>query len=162
MRRRAGDWRTLARMSTIFEALRADHAIQRALADQLLETTGASAERRDGFARLVTELKAHAASEERHFYVPLMQDDLTQEKARHSVAEHHDLDELIEQLEGYDLGASQWLVTYRQLHHKVHHHLDEEEQEVFQLAGKSLSQSAKSSLAVDYEREMHRQRAEFA
>ncbi len=148
-------------MSTIFEALRADHDIQRAMADLVLETTGASDERREGFAKLVTELKAHATSEERHFYVPLMQDDLTQEKARHSVAEHHELDELIEQLESYDLGASQWLVTYRELHHTVHHHLDEEEQEVFQLAGKALSTSAKTSLADDYEREMQRQRAEF-
>ena len=108
------------------------------------------------------ELKAHAASEERHFYVPLMQDDLTQDKARHSVAEHHELDELVEKLTDYALGASQWLVTYRELHHMVHHHLDEEEQEVFQLAGKALSTSAKTSLAVEYEREMHRQRAEFA
>ena len=149
-------------MSTIFEALRADHDIQRAMADELLETTGASDERRDGFAQLVIELKAHAASEERHFYVPLMQDDLTQDKARHSVAEHHELDELVEKLTDYDLGASQWLVTYRELHHMVHHHLDEEEQEVFQLAGKALSTSAKTSLAVEYEREMHRQRAEFA
>ena len=149
-------------MSTIFEALRADHDIQRAMADELLETTGASDERRDGFAQLVIELKAHAASEERHFYVPLMQDDLTQDKARHSVAEHHELDELVEKLTDYDLGASQWLVTYRELHHMVHHHLDEEEQEVFQLAGKALSTSAKTSLAVEYEREMHRQRAEVA
>jgi hemerythrin-like domain-containing protein len=148
--------------TTIFEALRADHDIQRAMADELLATTGASDERRDGFTQLVTELKAHATSEERHFYVPLMQDDLTQEKARHSVAEHHEMDELIEKLEGYDLGASQWLVTYRELHHMVHHHLDEEEQEIFQVAGKALSASAKTSLAVDYEREMHRQRAEFA
>ena len=149
-------------MSTIFEALRADHDIQRAMADELLETTGASDERRDGFAQLVTELKAHATSEERHFYVPLMQDDLTQEKARHSVAEHHETRRADREAEGYDLGASQWLVTYRELHHMVHHHLDEEEQEVFQLAGKALSTSAKTSLAVDYEREMHRQRAEFA
>lgn len=149
-------------MTTIFEALRADHDLQRKLADELLETTGASDQRRDGFATLVTELKAHATSEERHFYVPLMQEDATQEKARHSVAEHHEMDELIEQLEGYDLGASQWLVTYRELHHTIHHHLDEEEQEVFQMAGKALTESAKTELAGAYETEMSRQRREFA
>lgn len=146
-------------MTTIFEALRADHAIQRDLADRLVETTGASDERRTLFDRLRTELHAHAAAEERHFYIPLMQDDLTQEKARHSIAEHHDLDELVEQLEVYEMGASQWLVTAKALHHKVHHHLDEEEQEVFQLAGKALADDAKSSLAADYEVEMGAQRA---
>lgn len=149
-------------MTTIFEALRADHERQRALADALLDTAGASDERRDLFAELVTELKAHAASEERHFYVPLMQDDLTQEKARHSIAEHHEMDELIGQLEGYELGASQWLVTFRELHHTVHHHLDEEEREVFQLAGKALPDPAKTALAGEYDAEMVRQRREFA
>jgi len=145
-------------MTTIFEALRADHDRQRALADELVATTGASDERSDVFARLRVELHAHAAAEERCFYVPLLQDELSQEKARHSIAEHHDIDELLEQLYGYQLGASQWLVTARELHHKVHHHLDEEEHEVFQLAGKVLSEATKSSLADDYEAEMRTRR----
>ena len=145
-------------MTTIFEALRADHEVQRDLADRLIGTTGASDERRDLFARLRTELAAHAAAEERCFYVPLMQDDLSQDKARHSVSEHHEMDELVEQLDGYELGASQWLITAKELHHKVHHHLDEEEQEVFQIAGKVLAESAKTSLADDYEQEMEAQR----
>lgn len=149
-------------MTTIFEALRSDHEIQRQLADSLVETTGDSPERDELFARLRTELKAHATSEERHFYIPLMRDDLTQEKARHSVAEHHEIDELIEKLDEYERTASQWLVTARELRHKVHHHLDEEEQEVFQLAGKSLAESAKTDLASDYEAEMLAQRDEFA
>ena len=145
-------------MTTIFEALRADHEIQRDLADRLIDTNGASDDRRELFARLRTELAAHAAAEERAFYVPLIQDDRSQEKARHSVAEHHEMDELVERLEGYELGASQWLITAKELHHKVHHHLDEEEREVFQLAGKVLAESAKTALAADYEAEMDEQR----
>ena len=145
-------------MTTIFEALRADHEIQRDLADRLIETNGASDDRRELFARLRTELAAHASAEERAFYVPLIQDDRTQEKARHSVSEHHEMDELVERLEGYELGASQWLITAKELHHKVHHHLDEEEREVFQLAGKVLAESAKTALAADYEAEMDEQR----
>lgn len=150
----------LAAMTTIFEALRADHEVQRDLSDRLIDTTGDSDERAELFARLRTELQAHAVAEERYFYVPLMQDDLTQEKSRHSIAEHHEMDELVEQLEGYERGAAQWLVTATELHHKVHHHLDEEEQEVFQLAGKALSETAKTELAGEYESEMARRRAE--
>ena len=141
-------------MTTIFEALRADHEIQRALFDELVETVGASDERQRTFDKLAVELRAHAASEERCFYIPLMEDDATQEKARHSVAEHHDIDELLAKLEEYELDASQWLVTAKELHHLVSHHLDEEEQEVFQMAGKVLSETAKESLAGDYESEM--------
>ena len=79
----------------IFEALREDHQTQRSLADILIKTSGDSDGRAEIFAKLKAELSAHAAAEERHFYVPLMRDDMTQEKARHSVAEHHELDLLV-------------------------------------------------------------------
>ena len=141
---------------TIFDALRADHDNQRTLVDLLIKTEGASDGRRELFDRLKNELSAHAAAEERYFYVPLMEDDLTQEKARHSVAEHKELDDFIEQLEGYDFSASQWLITAREMAHRLEHHLDEEEREVFPVAGKALDDAQKTALAVDYRADMAR------
>jgi hemerythrin superfamily protein len=134
----------------IFEALRIDHDLQRELADQLVETTGDSDERDAVFTKLVDALEAHAAAEERHFYTVLMQHDLTQEKARHSVHEHEQLDDLVERLQTYDRTAPAWLETARELHHKLTHHLEEEEREVFQLAGKALDADQKQELAVAY------------
>lgn len=142
----------------IFEALRSDHERQRDLAARLVQTEGASPERRDLFARLTSELTAHAGAEERYFYLPLMEDDLTQGKARHSVAEHQELDELVEQLKGYDMSGSQWLQTARELARRLEHHLDEEEHEVFQIAGKALTDVQKDALAADYQDEMDRRR----
>ncbi len=145
---------------TIFEALRADHETQRTLADLLTKTKGDSDGRNELFARLKRELEAHAGAEERYFYVPLMEHDLTQEKARHSVAEHKELDDLVEKLEEYDMSGSQWLQTAEELVHLLTHHLDEEEQEVFQLAGKALSEAEKTSLADEYDADMKRRRAD--
>jgi hypothetical protein len=51
-----------------------------------------------------------------------------------------------------------WLVTARALHDKVHHPLRDEEQGVFQLAGKVLSEDEKRSLALAYEGEFVSQR----
>lgn len=141
-------------MTSIFQALRDDHDLQRRLIAELIETEGDSKDRATLFSRLKAELTAHADYEERHFYVPLMQDDLTQDKARHSVAEHKDLDDLVERLESYDRSASQWLVTCRELEHQLLHHLEEEEHEVFQLAGKVLSENQKSELADSYQEDM--------
>ena len=134
----------------IFEELRADHETQRDLIARLVETTGDSDERAKVFDRLSAELEAHAAAEERHFYTALMDHDLTQDKARHSVSEHKELDDLVESLEAYDRTAPAWLETARQLEHRLTHHLDEEEHEVFQLAGKALTDAEKASLATDY------------
>lgn len=143
----------------IFEALRSDHERQRDLIDRLVQTEGASDERKDLFEQLKTELEAHAGAEERFFYVPLMEEDLTQDKARHSVSEHKELDDFVEQLEEYDMSGSQWIQTAKELAHRLTHHLDEEEQEVFQLAGKALTETQKRDLAEQYQGDMNRRRA---
>ena len=139
----------------IFEALRHDHDKQRELVDALIQTHGDTQQRHKLMDELKTELEEHAKFEERYFYNPLMFDDLTHEKARHSVAEHHEIDELIEQLEDTEMSSSAWLVTAKKLHHLVHHHLSEEEHEVFQLAGKALTEGQKESLAKQYNDAMH-------
>ena len=56
----------------IFEALRTSHETQRTLADHLIKTQGDSKERDTLFKELKRELAAHAAAEERFFYVPLI------------------------------------------------------------------------------------------
>ncbi|MEA2119972.1 hemerythrin domain-containing protein [Halovibrio sp. HP20-50] len=144
---------------TIFEALRKDHDIQRDLLARLIETHGDSDERNSLYQQVRAELKYHANAEERALYVPMMDVDLTQEKARHSVAEHHEIDELIELLDGTDYSAPQWLIHAKQLEHLVTHHLDEEEHEVFQLAGRGLQDKQKTTLASEYQEEMQRQRS---
>ena len=142
----------------IFEALRVSHVTQRTLADQLIKTQGDSAERALLFKALKAELEAHAVAEERFFYVPLIAHDMTQEPSRHGIAEHHQMDELVEKLEATDFSSPGWLVTARALHHKIYHHLEDEEQGVFQLAGKVLSEAEKLSLAKGYEGEFVSQR----
>lgn len=141
---------------TIFEELRADHDKQRELIEQVLATSGASEERDRLFLNLKKQLEDHALAEERYFYVPLMKFDATQEKARHSVAEHHELDELIEALSNAEQDSPGWLTHAKNLAHKLLHHLEEEEQEVFPHAGKILGDEEKSSLGSDYRKEMEK------
>lgn len=142
----------------IFEALRISHATQRTLADQLILTQGDSPERDSIFSELKLELAAHASAEERFFYVPLIAHDLTQEPSRHGIAEHHQMDKLVEELETTPRSSPAWLVAAKALHHKIYHHLEDEEHGVFQLAGKVLGEAEKLSLARDYEGEFVSQR----
>ncbi len=139
---------------TIFEALRETHDEQRRLLDMLLKTEGDSEPRDDLFKRLKESLTNHAGAEERALYIPMMEQDMTQEKARHSVAEHHEIDELVEKLETTDYSSPGWLAAAKQLEHLVTHHLDEEEQEVFQLAGRVFDDATKQRLADEYLKDM--------
>ncbi|WP_224483433.1 hemerythrin domain-containing protein [Robertkochia aurantiaca] len=134
----------------IFEALREDHDIQRKLLDQLTDTSGETETRKAVFSKLKKELRVHADAEERYFYKPMISKDLTQDKARHSIAEHHDIDELLENLESTDMSSPAWLRSAKDLKEMVTHHLDEEEHEVFQLAGKALDDNQKQKLADTY------------
>ncbi len=138
----------------IFEAIRKDHDIQRALADKLIQTSGDSKERKSLYDALKKELQVHADAEERYFYVPLIKEDMTQEHARHGVAEHHEMDELIEKLDETEMSSSAWLTYAKQLKEKVYHHLEDEEHTFFQLAGKVLTETQKSSLEGQYRKHM--------
>lgn len=134
----------------IFEALRQSHEIQRDLARQLTQTSGDSPERRAIFEQLKNELFAHAVAEDRYFYIPLMMTDSGLNITRHALAEHHEMDELLEQLTETEMSNTGWLAIAKQLSDKVHHHLKEEEHGFFQQAGKILSEQQKQSLAKQY------------
>lgn len=134
----------------IFEQIRKDHDTQRDLLDKLVKTSGDTEKRDEIYTCLKKELEIHADAEERYFYKPLISNDMMQEKARHGIAEHHEIDELIEQLDETDYDSSAWLKVAKQLKEKVEHHLEDEEHKFFQLAGKVFTEKEKTSLAKEY------------
>lgn len=139
---------------TIFEELRTDHDTQRRLAELTAKTEGDSDGRRELFDRLVKELERHADAEEKFFYSELLKHELTRDKARHSVAEHKELDDRIAELQETDLSSPAWLPRFKDLAHRVEHHLAEEEREVFQPAGKVLNDDEKIRLGSAYRQMM--------
>ena len=137
----------------IFEALRESHDIQRELAEKLVKTSGDTPERRELFDQLKNELFAHAVAEDRYFYIPLMMTDSGLNITRHALAEHHEMDELLEQLTETEFSNPGWLSIAKKLSETVHHHLQEEEHGFFQQAGKILEDKQKESLAKKYQSE---------
>lgn len=141
----------------IFEALRESHDRQRTYADILVQTSGDNAERAEAYKQLKAELQAHETAEERCFYIPLMEHDNGVDLSRHAISEHHEMDEMMETLDETDMSSPAWLATAKKLSEKVHHHLKEEEQKFFQMAGKLLDDKQKESLAGDYAKEYKEQ-----
>ena len=135
----------------IFEALRQSHEIQRDLARQLTQTSGDSPERRAIFEQLKNELFAHAVAEDRYFYIPLMMTDAGLNITRHALAEHHQMDELLEQLTETEMSNTGWLAIAKQLSDKVRHHLKEEENKFFKEAKKILDSDLQQRLGSLYQ-----------
>ncbi|WP_447591094.1 hemerythrin domain-containing protein [Aquipseudomonas campi] len=134
----------------IFEALRESHEKQRSYARALIKTSGDSPERDEAYSLLKAELQAHERAEERHFYIPLMEQDGGVDLSRHAIAEHHEMDEMIEELDELERSSPAWLPLAKKLQEKVFHHLKEEEKKFFQMAGKLLSEKQKTQLAKAY------------
>lgn len=134
----------------IYEALRESHDEQRRLCEQLINSQPDVNTRKHIFKSLRVELDAHAASEERFLYCVMMMDDAGLSSSRHALAEHHEMEEMVEALTTNDPTQAGWLTRAKTLCEKVHHHLEEEETTFFQLSGKILTAEQKVLLADQY------------
>lgn len=144
-------------MDTIYDALRASHDLQRQLATRLVRTRANNPEGRLAVLReLCIELQAHAAAEERYLYAPILMDDMGLSSSRHALAEHHELDELEEEIKTLAPDGEAFGEKAKELAHKVRHHLKEEEGKFFQISGKILTDAQKKRLAGSYLRDYQR------
>lgn len=140
----------------LYEALRESHEIQRSLCRKLLRSPPHSALREQLFSQLRVELAAHEAAEERCLYVPMLLDDRGLDASRHALHEHHELDELVADLQVNDKAQRGWMAKARKLSEKVHHHLREEEKKFFQVSGKIIEEPEKVRLGQRYRAEYER------
>ena len=153
----------MAEPMTIYDALRESHALPRALCTRFVRTgAGHAAGRLDCLRELKLELAAHAAAEERFLYAPILMADAGLDIARHALSEHHEIDELIEQLEQLAADGAAWGEKAKELAHQVRHHLKEEETRFFQGSGKILRERQKTQLAARYQRDYLRMKRVLA
>ena len=149
------DWHAM----DIFDALIESHELQRSIAKRLLSDIGEREQRARDFQQLKAELVAHETAEERAFYVPLIEIDETVEAARHGIAEHHEMDVMVECIEKLEAGSAEWLQQLGALIRKLEHHLKEEEDRWFPLARKVLSRREQQNLGEPYQEEHDRLKA---
>ncbi len=121
----------MADNSDIFERLKADHEDHRGLLDKLARTEGESEERKRLFEAFTKEVKSHAAAEEQALYSTMLRKPETNDETRHSVAEHHEIEEALNDLAATEMSSSAWKAKFKQLDHDYRHHIDEEEDEHF-------------------------------
>ncbi len=146
----------------IYEALRESHEEQRKMCHQLVNSDPDVNTRKQLFKSLRVELEAHAAAEERFLYCVMMMSDSGLSSSRHALAEHHVIEELVEDLTTNDPTKHGWLNQAKTLCDKVLHHLEEEETKFFQLSGKILAEKQKTELAKQYREDYRRLKEKFS
>lgn len=120
-----------------FELLKADHKKVAELFD-LLET--ASGKRKlDVFKRIKSELEVHAHIEETIFYPAVEKPEETHDLTLEAYEEHKVVKTLLAELSGAKSATDEWQAKAKVLRENVEHHVDEEENELFDKADDALS-----------------------
>ncbi|GAA0397488.1 hypothetical protein GCM10009093_25210 [Brevundimonas terrae] len=143
----------------IFGRLVEDHDRHRALLAMVEDTKGKTLDRERLFTALVKELKAHAAAEEQALWSTVLRETATTEDARHAVAEHKELDDMMADLAARDMASPGWLRRFSGLKEAYLHHIGEEEQEQFVAAEKILTEADRKYMRKVFERRKKEEKA---
>lgn len=144
----------------IFGRLVEDHDKHRALIAMIEQTTSSSPERQKLFEEFCKEVQAHAAAEEQALWSTVLREPTTTDDARHAVAEHKELDDLIADLAARDYTSPGWLRRFAALKEEYLHHVGEEEQEQFVAAEKILSDADLKYMRKVFERRKKEEKAQ--
>ncbi|KLI62790.1 hemerythrin domain-containing protein [Aurantiacibacter marinus] len=148
-------------MSTdIFSRLKEDHEKHRAILDKLAETSGDTEERRELFEKFTLEVKGHAAAEEQALYSTMLRKPKSTDDTRHSVAEHHELEELLNDLAATDMSSPAWMAKFKTLDHDYRHHINEEEEDHFPDFDKLLTDEDREHMRSVFDRRKKAEKAD--
>ncbi|MGB7372812.1 hemerythrin domain-containing protein [Pontixanthobacter sp.] len=142
----------MAQAQEIFTRLKQDHDDHRELLDKIEDTSGDTQERRDLFEMFTKEVKSHAAAEEQAVYATMLRKPETTDATRHSVAEHQELDEALNDLAATDMSTGAWLQKFKQVKHDYLHHIEEEEQDHFPEFEEKLTAEDERQMADVFEK----------
>ena len=135
-----------------FQLLKEDHQKVSGIFQQLEPTTErAEKTSTELFAKLKEELDIHAQIEESIFYPSIKQAAETREIVLEGFEEHHVIKMLLKELETLPVDTEQWTAKLKVLKENVEHHVEEEEQEMFQKAREVLSEDDINRLGAQME-----------
>jgi hemerythrin-like domain-containing protein len=122
--------------------LTADHNRVRGLFARFKEADEAEdvAAMRDLAAAIATELRVHTRIEEEVFYPEVRRgSDELEETVAEGIEEHHVVDVLLDEVEGLEPGAEDWVAKMTVMIENVEHHAGEEEHELFPAVRRTFS-----------------------
>ena len=144
----------------VLQRIKEDHDRHRELLDKIANTQGDSEERRELFTELTKELKGHAAAEEESLYAEMLAEPEVNDPTRHSVAEHHEIDEMLNDLAATDMSTSGWLNKFNKFAHEYRHHIKEEEQDHFPEFEPHIDEELDEKLTETFEERKEIEKAE--
>jgi iron-sulfur cluster repair protein YtfE (RIC family) len=134
-----------------FELLKADHQKVADLFDQLEKASGKR--QLDILSRIKTELELHTHVEETIFYPAIEKPRETHDLTLEAYEEHDVVKRLLKELSGAKTASDEWKAKTKVLRENVEHHVEEEENELFDKSKDVLSNEEIEALGAQMEAE---------
>lgn len=93
---------------------------------------------KDTFTKLKSSLELHTQIEEEIYYPALEGNDETDDLVSDAYQEHDEVDDLLKEMSGTDVGSEEFQDLLQQLKESINHHVKEEENELFPKSEKVL------------------------
>jgi hypothetical protein len=143
-----------------FELLKADHKKVADLFDRLEAASGKA--KFDVFQQINSELELHTHIEEKIFYPAIEKPEETHDLTLEAYEEHKVVKTLLAELAGAKTADDEWQAKAKVLQEKVEHHVEEEENELFDKADDVLSDEEIEALGNRMEAEKARKQGRAA
>ncbi|KAA0681120.1 hemerythrin domain-containing protein [Roseomonas genomospecies 6] len=134
-------------MTSIFDQIKQDHDTIRRLLDEAEKADG---DPRAAYEDLQRELWAHGKIEEAVFYQSLSKAKNTKQETTEGLNEHHIINGFLDELNAMPADSTAWKAKLQVLGEVTRHHLDEEEEELFEEAKKALDDTRAEELGGIY------------
>jgi hemerythrin superfamily protein len=133
---------------TIFDRLKQDHDLHRAMFAKMADAKDDADQLKKLFDAFKVEVTAHAAAEEETLYATMLSRPDLREDAQHSVSEHKEIDDYLEELDELKFDGEAWRKKFAKMKERYLHHIEEEEEEMFPDAAKELTADEEKKLAA--------------
>ncbi|SMF87420.1 Hemerythrin HHE cation binding domain-containing protein [Azospirillum oryzae] len=140
--------KTTGTQADIFARIKTDHDTIRSLLEKTEKANGSG---RAVFEELQRELWAHSKVEEGVFYASLKKAKEAKSETVEGLNEHHLINGLLDELNAMKTSDSGWKEKLQVLGELVRHHLDEEEEELFEEARDVLDDDRAAELGGAYD-----------
>lgn len=133
----------------IYSYLKKDHRTVAELMEAVVMSKSRT-QRAELFATIKEELTLHADTEEATFYKAIeaaSRSKQVHEKMEHADEEHDEIRDYLKKLSAIPVGTDEWIEQFGEFKHAVTHHVEEEENEIFEKAKKYLTKEKATDLA---------------
>ena len=146
----------------IFTLLKREHREVSEILESLMDSkTEAVKQRPAQLALLRQKLLAHSKAEESTLYARLKKREEMKARISRSESEHYEVEGLLDELKGMEATDTEWDRTILDLKRNIEHHVDEEENQLFDQAKVLLSKEQLETIYDDYQKEEYRWAKQF-